>query len=233
MSIIRTTLSIWNDVEIAIPGANRPMPQARSAWNGSSPSNSIESSPASSSSINSTLLMPLRRSCSRVLAAGSRPASRQRSSSLARSARRMHEPKLFPRSLGEPAYLIRPSTAASSSSVGTRRKSERPIATSGPRSARAGRCRRPAAASQPFLVARERSVPWKPMSPTQAAARSSVRAAVEVEAQVRDLHPEAAIGERDSRWAISAPGRVLGLGDRRGSCSGARRCRRSSCPATG
>src|SRR5438132_1153955 len=54
---ISTTLSIWNDVEIAIPLPKRSMPHSITAC-GSSPSNSIESSPASSSSINSNVLIP-------------------------------------------------------------------------------------------------------------------------------------------------------------------------------
>src|SRR4051794_12925763 len=69
---IRTTLSIWNEVEIASPGANRSIAHSRSA-SGSSPSNSIESSPASSSSINSNVLIsgqpPVERSRSLLLIA--------------------------------------------------------------------------------------------------------------------------------------------------------------------
>ena len=54
---ISTTLSIWNDVEIAMRGVNSAIAHSSTAC-GSSPSNSIESSPASSSSSSSTLLMP-------------------------------------------------------------------------------------------------------------------------------------------------------------------------------
>ena len=79
---IRTTLSIWNEVEIASPGANRSIAHSRSA-SGSSPSNSIESSPASSSSISSYGAHSSASSRCRLLA-GSRPASSPSSSSLAR-----------------------------------------------------------------------------------------------------------------------------------------------------
>src|SRR5579871_2685777 len=62
---ISTTLSIWNDVEIARLGANRSIAHSSTAC-GSSPSNSIESSPASSSSISSTLLILSPLSCSNL-----------------------------------------------------------------------------------------------------------------------------------------------------------------------
>src|SRR6476620_9361787 len=53
---ISATVSIWNDVDSARPGMNRSTAHSRTAC-GSSPSNSIDSSPASSSSINSNVLI--------------------------------------------------------------------------------------------------------------------------------------------------------------------------------
>ena len=133
---IRATSPSWNAVESASRRPKRSSAHS-STSRGSCPSNSTDSSPASSSSSSSH-----RRSCSsrassspalRRGLAGSRPitapelvvgrAVAERPEASRRAARRSSQ------------AATRRSTVSSSSSVGTRRKTGRPIAASGPSAA--------------------------------------------------------------------------------------------------
>ena len=138
-----------------------------------------------------------------ALFAGSRPASSPSSSSL---ARRVNAEKLSPVARAARASpAISPSTAASSSSVGTRRKSERADRGLGPE---------PAAdedvvglAPDAALVARGRALEAEVADPVL---RAGVGAAVEVEPQAR----RSASPKRSSRPVDQRAEARLRLGDR-------------------
>ncbi len=142
--------------------------------------------------LRSLRLLPLTRPL-----AGSRPASSPSSSSV---ARRVNAVKLSPSARRVEPARDSPSTAASSSSVGTRRNSERPIAALGPEAAADEDV--VGLAPHAALVARGRALEAEVADPVL---RAGVRAAVEVQPQVGDLRRRSA----RSRLSISAPSRVF------------------------
>ena len=175
------TPSIWNAVEIAIRGRTARSP-TRARVSGSSPSNATESSPASSSSMSSRCSRCDLLSLSRFARARARPARR------ARRRRAGAE-------VGERLAVARERRASRHEALdrgvellrGTRRKSGRRDRGVRAERRRARRCRRPAAGRR-RVVAHGRALEAEVADPVLGA---RVRAAVEVEAEVRDLVAEA------------------------------------------
>ena len=209
---ISATPSIWNAVEIAIRGAKRSSAHSSSSC-GSWSSNSTASSPASRSS--SSLVGAHAASFSARAFAGSRPARTPSSSSVDPVARTPGTTRRRPASRA--SRRRGRSTVASSSSVGTRRKTGRAIAARGAE----------AAAQEdvvglpalPLVVAHGRALEAEVADPVLGA---GVRAAVEVELQARDVVAEALLEVPDQRVGARlrlghgvVAVRLAGAGDRR------------------
>ena len=161
--------------------------------------------------------LPLSSSAARPRSA--RRPMRSSSSSLVRSQNAW---KASSRSRVRPASrrpAARPSSSASS--VGTRRKSGRPIAALAGRARRAGRSR------TPRLGARRRSsravVPWRPMSPTQWWAQACGQPSTP-SCRPSTSSPKRVLEALDDLVAASSSSRPPR------SCRAARRCRRSLAP---
>ena len=215
---IRTTLSIWNDVEIADPGReplDRPLEDRLRLL-----ALELDRELAGLEFVDQleVLICRLLPVVAPWPARGprARPAPRRsRGRGTRGSSRRRRGARASRRSAPRPP--------SSSSSVGTRRKSERPIAGSAAEAAA-----HEDVVGLPALrpPSSREVVPWKPMSPTQCCAQACGQPS-------RCSRRSAISRRRSARPAGRSARRAASSSRRPRSCSAARRCRRSSCRAPG